>query len=93
MVSKYYFKLYISGHSPKNDIMINIVETVFTEKLKERFALDIIDVSENPELALHANVFTTPTLSKHSPPPPSMAIGNFSNKEELLIALDMCMAM
>ena len=48
----------------------------------------IIDVLENPQLAEDAKILATPTLIKRLPPPLRRVIGDLSDKEKVLLGLD-----
>jgi circadian clock protein KaiB len=50
--------------------------------------LVIIDVLENPQLAEDDKILATPTLIKHLPPPLRRVIGDLSDKEKVLLGLE-----
>jgi len=49
----------------------------------------VVDVIERPELADEARIIATPTLIKLTPEPQRKIIGDLSNRERLLLALEM----
>ena len=51
--------------------------------------LRVIDVLDHPQLAEDQKVIATPTLIKEVPPPPRRLIGDFSDKETVLLMLDL----
>ena len=51
-------------------------------------SLEIIDVLEQPARAEEAKVLATPTLIKLLPPPLRRIIGDLSDKDRLLVGLD-----
>ncbi len=63
----------------------NILETDF----KGVYALKVIDVLKNPQLAEEDKILATPTLSKILPPPVRRIIGDLSDREKVLIGLDL----
>lgn len=50
--------------------------------------LEIIDVLEQPQLAEDEKILATPTLIKRLPPPLRRVIGDLSDKEKVLLGLD-----
>ena len=53
------------------------------------YALKVIDVLKNPQLAEEDKILATPTLSKILPPPVRRIIGDLSARERELIGLDL----
>jgi len=51
-------------------------------------SLEVIDVLEQPDRAEEAKVLATPTLLKLLPPPLRRIVGDLSDKEKLLVGLD-----
>ena len=49
----------------------------------------MIDVLKNPQLAEEDKILATPTLSKILPPPVRRIIGDLSDRERVLIGLDL----
>ena len=59
-------------------------------KLIARLAgLKVIDVLKNPQLAEEDKILATPTLAKILPPPVRRIIGDLSDRERVLIGLDL----
>ena len=56
--------------------------------LDGRYELTIVDVHQNPELARGSRVLATPTLLKGHPAPERMLVGDLSDSERVLLALD-----
>ena len=63
----------------------NILETEF----RGVYALKVIDVLKNPQLAEEDKILATPTLAKILPPPVRRIIGDLSDRERVLIGLDL----
>jgi len=53
------------------------------------YALKVIDVLKNPQLAEEDKILATPTLAKILPPPVRRIIGDLSDRERVLIGLDL----
>lgn len=51
--------------------------------------LEVVDVLERPDLAEAERILATPALVRHHPPPRRKIIGDLSDWEALLLALDL----
>ncbi len=85
----YELKLYIVGKIPKSIKVVSSLKQLLEDALKDRYSLEVIDVIENPELAEQGGILATPTLEKVSPEPARKVIGDLSDKETVLAALDL----
>jgi circadian clock protein KaiB len=81
-------KLYVAGKSTRAQLAIANLQKLCDEELSGRYELEIIDILEHPELAEQAKILATPTLIKQLPPPLRRVIGDLSDKEKLLIGLE-----
>lgn len=86
--SRYLLKLYITGTNPRTDRAIANLRQVCESDLKGDYSLDIIDVTENPEAAERDRILATPTLIKALPLPLRRVIGDLSDKDKVLLALE-----
>ena len=86
--SRYLLKLYITGTNPRTERAIANLRQVCDVDLKGDYSLDIIDVLENPEAAERDRILATPTLIKTLPLPLRRVIGDLSDKEKVLLALE-----
>lgn len=89
MTKKYLFKLYLSGRTPNSNMQIANLKKILEDNIKDKYSLEIIFISENPELAGQDDIICTPTLIKQLPSPPKRVVGNFTDKEKILVALDL----
>ena len=87
-MSDYLLKLYVTGKSPRAEKAIANLRRICEEDLQGRYELQIIDVLENPQLAEDEKILATPTLIKRLPPPLRRVIGDLSDKEKVLLGLD-----
>jgi len=81
-------KLYITGQTINSIKAIHNLEKILSGELKESYELKIINVLENPQLAEDERIMATPTLSRELPLPIKRIIGDLSDKEKVLIGLD-----
>jgi len=87
-MKKFKLKLYITGHTPKSERAIANLHEICREQLNEQYELIVIDVLEHPQLAEDEKILATPTLTKELPMPIRRIIGDLSDKEKVLLGLD-----
>lgn len=85
---RYLLKLYITGRSPRAERAIANLRRLCKEELDGCYELEIIDVLEHPQLAEDDRILATPTLIKQLPPPLRRVIGDLSNRDKVLLGLD-----
>jgi circadian clock protein KaiB len=85
---KYLLKLYVTGSSARAEQAIDNLRHICEQDLHGEYELEIIDVLEQPELAEEARILATPTLIKQLPPPLRRVIGDLSNKDKVLLGLE-----
>lgn len=81
--------LYVTGQTPRSAASIRNLREVCREHLEGRFELNVVDLYQRPELAREAQVIAAPTLIKKLPLPIRRLIGDLSNRNEVLLALDL----
>ena len=80
-------RLFVTGRTARADRAIAMLRRICENELKDQYELSIVDVLENPELAESEKVIATPTLVKRLPPPMRRIIGDLSDKEKVLLGL------
>lgn len=86
-LNKYLLKLYVTGGA-RAETAIRNLRRICEEELEGRYELEIIDVHEQPEVAEQDRILATPTLIKQLPPPLRRVIGDLSDKEKVLLGLE-----
>lgn len=89
MANKYVLRLYITGNTPRTERAIAMMRKICLEMLNENYELHIIDVLERPQLAEDEKILATPTLIKVLPQPIRRIVGDLSNKDQVLLELDL----
>jgi circadian clock protein KaiB len=87
-LDRYLLKLYITGRSPRAERAIANLRRLCKDELEGCYELEIIDVLEHPQLAEDDRILATPTLIKQLPPPLRRVIGDLSNRDKVLLGLD-----
>ena len=87
--ARFVLRLYVTGLTARSTQAINSVKDLCEAELKGRYELEIIDVSKRPDLAKEENIIAAPTLVKKLPLPLRRLIGDLSDKERVLLGLDL----
>jgi circadian clock protein KaiB len=82
-------RLYVAGQTPKSLDAIKNIFKICEENLKERYVLEVIDLYQQPQLALDEQIIAVPTIIKKLPLPLRRVIGDMSNTERVLVGLDL----
>lgn len=85
---KYVLRLYVTGLTPKSMRAISNIKKICEENLKGHYELEVIDIYQQPEYAKKEQIIAAPTLIKKLPLPLRRVIGDLSDKERVLIGLD-----
>jgi circadian clock protein KaiB len=80
----YILRLYISGASPKSTKAINNIKRICEQYLPGQYELEVVDIYQQPRLAVEAEVVAAPTLIKRLPLPLRRLIGDLSNTRQIL---------
>ncbi|WP_207420664.1 circadian clock protein KaiB [Desertivirga brevis] len=89
MDQEYYeLRLYVAGKTQKSITALNNLQKYCEEHLLGKYTLEVIDLLENPQLAEGDQILAIPTLVKKVPEPVRKIIGDLSNKEKVLVGLD-----
>lgn len=87
--SRYILKLYVAGQAPKSVNAIANIKRICEEHLQGRYQLEVIDLYQQPQLALGEQIIAVPTLLRKLPTPLRRIIGDLSNIERVLVGLDL----
>lgn len=88
VLSEYVLTLFVTGTSPRTQVAIDNLNRICAQELDGRYALEIVDVLEDPQRAEDERILATPTLIKQLPPPLRRVIGDLSDKEKVLLGLE-----
>ena len=88
-MTKYLLKLYITGQTVRSGAAIENLKRIFDNELADQYELIVVDVLEQPQLAEDERILATPTLVKELPEPIRRIIGDLSDREQVLLGLDL----
>ncbi|CAM4358237.1 circadian clock protein KaiB [Pedobacter westerhofensis] len=86
-VPVYQLKLFVAGTSSLSVRAISNLKLILSKYLDGRYELDIIDVYQQPEMALQDDVAAVPMLLKKFPSPTRRLIGDMSDTAKVLRGL------
>jgi len=86
---KYLLRLYVTGMTPRSTEAISQIKAICEARLKGRYELEVIDIYQHPTLAKGDQIIAAPTLIKKLPLPLRRLVGDLSNRERVLLGLDL----
>ena len=84
----YKLRLFVSGSTPKSTRAIKNIRALCDEQLNGRYDLEVIDIYQQPAEVGPEQIVVAPTLVKKLPLPLRKIIGDLSDKERVLVGLD-----
>lgn len=81
-------RLYVAGQTPKSVTAFNNLNKICEEHLAGKYHIEVIDLLKNPTLAQGDQILAIPTLVRKLPTPIKKIIGDLSQKERVLVGLD-----
>jgi circadian clock protein KaiB len=89
---RYVLRLYVSGMTPRSARAVRNLQEICDEYLEGRYDLEVIDIYQQPVLTKGEQIIAAPTLIKKLPLPMRRIIGDMSNKDRVLLGLDLVRA-
>ncbi len=86
---RYILRLYITGTTKRSISALTNLKKICDEYLEGRYELEVIDLYKKPNLAKGDQIIAAPTLLKKLPLPFRRIIGDMSNKEKVILGLDL----
>lgn len=85
---RYLLKLYVTGMNARSRQAIANLRDICENDLGGRYHMEVVDILERPQLAEDERILATPLLIKRLPPPLRRVIGDLSDRERVLLGLD-----
>ncbi|AXC10667.1 Circadian oscillation regulator KaiB [Acidisarcina polymorpha] len=85
----YLLRLYVAGGTAQSTRAIIDARRLCDDHLAGKYRLEVVDIYQRPVLARDEQIIAVPTLVRHYPKPLRRLVGDFSNAERILIALDL----
>jgi circadian clock protein KaiB len=86
---RYVLRLYVAGATPLSTRALVNIKEICEEHLQGRYELEVVDVFVQPAEARAQDIIAVPTLLKKLPAPLRRLVGDLSNRERVLIGLNL----
>jgi circadian clock protein KaiB len=85
---KYVLRLYVAGSTPQSSRAIRNLKAICETHLKDRYELTVVNLYEQRERTREDQIVVAPTLVRYSPLPVRRVIGDLSQTDRVLAALN-----
>jgi circadian clock protein KaiB len=85
-------KLYVMDRSPKSVAALANLRSICEGYLKGRYRITVIDLLKKPQLARGDQILAVPTVVRLLPAPVRTIIGSLSDTDQVLVGLDLRVA-
>ncbi len=82
-------RLYVAGKTPRCVAAFANLKQICEQNLAGEYTIEVIDLLENPQLSRGDQIIAIPTLVRRLPTPVRKIIGDLSNRERVLVGLDL----
>jgi circadian clock protein KaiB len=82
-------RLYVAGQTLRSLKAVVNMHRLCAEQLDARYRLEVIDLYQQPQLAQEGQIIAVPALVKRLPPPPRMVVGDMSDADHVIVALEL----
>ena len=89
---RYVLRLYVTGMTVRSALAIKNLQAICREHLDGRYDLDVIDIYQQPVLTRAEQIVAAPTLIKQLPLPMRRLVGDMSDRDRVLLGLDLMTA-
>ena len=86
---RYVLRLYVTGMTTRSARAVKNLQAICDQYLHGRYDLEVIDIYQQPVLLIGEQIIAAPTLVKKLPLPMRRIIGDMSNRERVLLGLDL----
>ncbi len=86
---RYVLRLYVTGMTPRSITAVANIRSLCEERLQGRYDLEVVDIYQNPGAGRDEQLVAAPTLIKRLPLPLRRLVGDLSDRERVLVGLDL----
>ncbi|MCC5948164.1 MAG: circadian clock KaiB family protein [Nitriliruptoraceae bacterium] len=83
----WHLRLYVAGQSPRSLSAYSNLSALCEQHLAGRYAIEVIDLEQQPSLARTDDILAVPTLVRRLPAPLRRIIGDLSDADRVRIGL------
>ncbi|MBN9377084.1 MAG: circadian clock protein KaiB [Chlamydiales bacterium 38-26] len=87
--NEWILRLYIAGMTPRSAKALENLKRICEEEVPGEYSIEVVDLLKNPQLAEGDQILAIPTLVRRLPEPVRKIIGDLSDKEKVLVGLNM----
>ena len=88
-VAKWRLRLYVAGNTPNSIAAFANLKEICEKHMGGKYEIEVIDLLRNPQLAAGDQIIAVPTLVRRLPYPVKKIIGDLSNRERVLVGLEL----
>jgi circadian clock protein KaiB len=81
-------RLYIAGQTPRSKAAYDNLRTLCERHIPGRYRIELIDLLKDPSMARADQILAIPTLIRKLPDPVKRIIGDLSDAERAMVALE-----
>lgn len=90
--AEWILRLYIAGMTPRSVKALENLKKICEEQVPGKYTIEVVDLLKNPQLAAGDQILAVPTLVRKLPEPVRKIIGDLSDKEKVLVGLNMILS-
>ena len=87
--SAWSLRLYVAGRSPKSQTAASNLRRLCEQHIPGRYSIEVVDLLVDPGMAKVDQILAIPTLVRRVPPPLKRIIGDLSDSERAMVALEL----
>jgi len=87
-VEEWVLRLYVAGQTPKSLAAFANLKKMCEAHLPNRYTIEVIDLSKQPQLAQNDQIVALPTLVRRLPEPIKRVIGDLSNPDRVMVGMN-----
>ena len=88
-IAKWRLRLYVAGNTPNSIAAFANLKEICENHMGGKYEIEVIDLLRNPQLAAGDQIIAVPTLVRRLPYPVKKIIGDLSNRERVLVGLEL----
>ena len=88
-IRHYSLRLYVTGTTARSTQAVANIRNLCEEYLPGRYDLEVVDICQQPMEAIEEQIIAAPTLIKTLPKPARRLIGDLSNRDRVIVGLDL----
>lgn len=81
-------RLYVAGQTPRSLTAFSNLKKLCEEHLKGQYKIEVVDLVKQPHLAQSDQIVALPTLVRKLPEPIKRIVGDLSNKERVMVGME-----